>query len=172
MGQEHRFLKWAKKTCGNEFYSHYFPFSLLVCVPDSILQTWKAVVMNFIWQHTEPKPNSSVLLRPPTMGNLTGLEEGDIITELSWNKKLSWRMFSICWQNHICRLIQNENVVRKFLRWLLPKKRRLRTKTNWSHLFIQPSFIYKDKLEKLLSLRLAPFTILVKNKEFLLQSNV
>lgn len=151
------------------FLFHY----LLVCVADSTLKTWKAVVMNFIWQQTEPKPNSSVLLRPPTMGNLTGLKERHIITELSWNTELGWRMFYTCGQSHICRLIQNENGARKFLRWMLHKKEiKDQKKKNKATSWLGLPWYTKIKKKKLLSLHLSPFTFLVKNKEFFTQSNV
>lgn len=140
-----------------------FPFYCsLLCVPDSSLKSRKAVVMNFIWQYTEPKPNSSILLRPPTMGSLTGLEVRHIITQLSWNKEHIWRMFFTCGQGHICRLMQNENSMRTFLRWLLHKKE-IRNKII-SHFFTWPTLICKINREKMFSLHLCKFTILVRNK--------
>lgn len=101
------------------FFSYFIAY---LCVPDITLKTWKAVVMKFIWQYTEPKSNRLVLLRPPTMGSLTGLKAWHIISELSWNKKPSWNMFYTCGQSYIHRLMQNENSMRKFLRLLLHKK--------------------------------------------------
>lgn len=148
-------------------------FIAYLCVPDITLKTWKAVVMNFIWQYTEPKPNSLVLLRPPTMGSLTVLRAWHIISELSRNKEPSWNMFYTCGQSYNRRLIQNENSMRKFLRSLLHKKeiKNNNKKFKVSSLFGLPWYTQINRKKKV-SLHLSTFTILVRNKPFFTQSNV